>query len=155
MSPVGDKKNCHPERAMIVRKTIMRSRRTCFLSGTIPALHHKILRPRMMHHQRGGLQPLRNRHTAAMRPLPRWIVIQVLPQPSLDFGYTHSLALGVVGNLIPVDFTQAEITRFRMSEVKATHARSRPHGKRLRNLHSGIRLNIEPMPERALLGVIR
>src|SRR6516162_7093150 len=83
------------------------------------------------------------------------VIVQVLPQPSFDFGLAHYFALGVVGNLVTVDLAQTEITRFRMSEIKATHARSGPHRKRLRDLNSCIRPDIEQMPECALLCVIR
>ena len=85
----------------------------------------------------------------------RRVVVQVLSEPSLDFGYAHSLAFAVVGDLIAVDLAEAEIARFRMGEVKSTHARSGPHRKRLRDQHSCIRLHIEQTPERALLRVIR
>lgn len=57
------------------------------------------------------------------------IVVQVRPEPSLDFGYAHSLALLVVHHLIAADFSQTEIPRFRVSEVQPAHTGARPHGK--------------------------
>ena len=59
---------------------------------------------------------------AEIRTLSRRIVVQVLPEPPLDFSYAHPLAFAVVGDLIAVNLTEAEIARFRMGEVKATHA---------------------------------
>src|SRR5579872_135752 len=84
----------------------------------------------------------------------RRIVIQALSKPAFDFVDVHSFALAVIGDLIAVDFAKAEITRFRMGEVKAAYARSRPHRKRLRNLNSSIRFHVEQMPEWAFLSVI-
>jgi len=56
------------------------------------------------------------------RWLFRWVVIQVLPEPSLDFSYTHSLAFAVVGDLVAVNLSEAEISRFGMGEVEPAHA---------------------------------
>src|SRR5215469_10722962 len=67
----------------------------------------------------------------------------------------HPFAFGVVGNLIAVNLAQTEVSRLRMGEVKATHARSGPHRKRLRDLNARVRANVQQMPERPLLGVIR
>lgn len=47
---------------------------------------------------------------AGTQVLLRRIVVQVLPEPSLDLGYAHSLAFAVVGDLIAVDFAEAEIS---------------------------------------------
>src|SRR5215469_7050762 len=87
--------------------------------------------------------------------LLRRIVVQVWPQPSLDFVNAHPFAIGVVGNLIAIDLPQAEVTRFRMGKVKTTHARCGPHRKGLRDLNSCVGANIQQVPERTLLGVIR
>jgi hypothetical protein len=57
------------------------------------------------------------------------VVIQVLPEPSLDLYHAHALAFAIVGDLIAVDLAQAEISRFWMGEVEPTHARSGPHRK--------------------------
>lgn len=63
----------------------------------------------------------RPEQTAKQTLLSR-IVVQVLPQPPLDFASVHSFAAAVVSNLITLDLTQTEIARFRMREVKAAHA---------------------------------
>src|SRR5271156_3858994 len=42
-----------------------------------------------------------------------------------------------------------------MGEVKATHARSGPHRKRLGDQHPYIHLHVEQTPKRTLFGVIR
>jgi hypothetical protein len=39
----------------------------------------------------------------------RRIVVQVLPEPSLDFSHAHPFAFAVVGDLIAVDLAEAEI----------------------------------------------
>jgi diadenylate cyclase len=83
------------------------------------------------------------------------IVVQGLPEPSLDFGHAHCLALGIVSDLIAIDFAETEVSRVRVCEIKPTHARSRPHRKRFRDPHSGIGLHIQQTPERTLLRVIR
>ena len=64
-----------------------------------------------------------------VRLLPRRIIVQVLPEPSLDFCYRHPLAFVIVSDLIAVNFSKTEIPRFRMGEVEPTHARAGPHGK--------------------------
>ena len=45
------------------------------------------------------------------------IIVQILSQPPLDFGHTHSLALVIVIHLIAVDFAETEITGLRMGKV--------------------------------------
>jgi hypothetical protein len=47
----------------------------------------------------------------------RGVVVQVLPEPSLNFSYAQSLAFAVVGHLVAVNLAEAEIARFRMGEV--------------------------------------
>src|SRR3984893_9995143 len=87
--------------------------------------------------------------------LIRRVVVQVLPEPSLDLCHAHPLAFAIVADLVAIDFTEAEIPRFGMGEVEPAHARAGPHGKRLSNQHSGVRLHIEQAPQLALLGVVR
>src|ERR1700690_2370223 len=41
-----------------------------------------------------------------------------------------------------------------MREVESAYARTGPHGKRLCDQHSGVRLNLEQTPKRTLLRVI-
>src|SRR4030088_510908 len=60
----------------------------------------------------------------------RRVVVQILPEPSLDFCHAHPLAFVIVGDLIAVDLAEAEISRFWVGKVKPTHARSGPHRKR-------------------------
>src|ERR1700733_15118041 len=84
------------------------------------------------------------------RMLFRRVVVEGRPQPSLDFFNAHALALVVVHHLVAPDLPQAEIARLRMRKVEPAHARSRPHRKRLRNQHSGIRLHVEQIPQRSL-----
>jgi len=52
----------------------------------------------------------------------RRVVVQILPEPSLDFSDPHSLAFAIVGDLIAVYLAEAEVSRFWMGKVKATHA---------------------------------
>src|ERR1700730_5034608 len=85
----------------------------------------------------------------------RRLVVQILPEPSLDFCHAHPLAFVIVGDLIAVDLAEAEISRFRVGKVEPTHARSGPHRKRLSNQHSSVRLHIEQTPKRPLLRWIR
>src|SRR5580698_7811784 len=94
------------------------------------------------------------RRWARAAPLRR-VVVQVLTEPSLDFGDCHPLALVIVVDLIAVDLSEAEVARFRMGEVETAYAGPGPHCEGLGNQHSGIRLHIEKTPERALFGVVR
>src|SRR5712691_4050506 len=95
------------------------------------------------------------RERPQVRTLCRRVVVQVLPEPSLDFCHAHPLAFAIVGNLVAVDLTETEIARFRMGEVEPTHARAGPHRKGLRDQHSGVGLHIEQSPKGALFRVIR
>ena len=67
---------------------------------------------------RSGIERLR----ATCRLLLRRVVVEALAEPSLNLGNGHPLALGIVGYLIAVDFAQIEISGFRVSEIKSTHA---------------------------------
>ncbi len=87
--------------------------------------------------------------------LRRGIVVKVLPEPSLDLCDRHAFALVIVGDLIAVDFTKAEISRFRMSKIKPTHARPRPHRKRFGEYHSSVGPHVEQAPKRAFLSMVR
>ena len=40
----------------------------------------------------------------------RWVVVQVLPEPSLNLCHAHPFAFAVVGDLITVDLAKAEIS---------------------------------------------
>src|SRR5208282_1057515 len=82
------------------------------------------------------------------------VVVQVLSEPALDLGHSHSLAFAIVSDLVAVNFAQTEISRLRVCEVKSTYAGAGPHGKGFGNQHSGIRLHVEQTPQGALLGVI-
>src|SRR6266403_2254793 len=95
------------------------------------------------------------RERPQVRTLCRRVVVQALPEPSLDFCHAHPLAFAIVGNLVAVDLTETEIARFRMGEVEPTHARAGPHRKGLRDQHSGVGLHIEQSPKGALFRVIR
>ena len=83
------------------------------------ASHHKILSPGMMHPYRGrALLRLQKEawSDACQRSLPneaglfRWVVVQVLPEPSLNLSAAHPFAFAVVGDLITVDLAEAEIS---------------------------------------------
>src|SRR5204863_10203129 len=52
------------------------------------------------------------------------------------------------------EFADGEISRFRVSEVKAANARPGPHGETLGELDAGLPLRVEDLPERAFLGVV-
>src|SRR5215472_12542159 len=97
----------------------------------------------------------RPRLASRNRLLLRRVVVQVLSEPSFDFMNAHCFAFGIIGNLIPVELAQTEITRFWMGEIKATHARARPHRKGLRELNPCVGVNTQQLPERALLRMIR
>src|ERR1700674_5418674 len=95
------------------------------------ASHHKILSPGMVDHdRRGTLLGLQEEawSDACQRSLPneaglfRWVVVQVLPEPSLNLSDAHPFAFAVVGDLITVNLAEAEISRFRVGEVESTHA---------------------------------
>ena len=60
--------------------------------------------------------------TLIIRTLLRRVVVQILPQPALDFANAHIFALAVIGNLVPLNLAEAEVARFRMSEIKAAYA---------------------------------
>src|ERR1700687_5209360 len=76
----------------------------------------------------------------------RRIVVQVLPEPTLDLCHAHPLAFAIVGDLVAIDLPETEIARFRVGKVKPTYARAGPHRKRLSNQHSGVHLHIEQAP---------
>ena len=57
------------------------------------------------------------------------VVVQILPEPSLNFCHAHRLAFTVIGDLVAVDLAQAEISRFRVGKVESAHAGAGPHGK--------------------------
>src|SRR6266851_7249131 len=84
-----------------------------------------------------------------------WVVIQILPKPSLDLCHAHPLAFVIVADLIAVDFAETEISRFRVGKIEPTHARAGPHRKRLSDQHPGVRLHIEQTPKGAFFRVIR
>ena len=71
---------------------------------------------------RGRIAKVQMAAGAGIQLLFRRVVVHVLPEPSLDFGYAHSLAFAVVGDLIAVDFAEAEISRFWMGEIEPTYA---------------------------------
>ena len=80
--------------------------------------HHKILSPGMMHHNRRRallrLQKPGQTHANVLfrmkQGLFRWVVVQVLPEPSLDLCHANPFAFAVVGDLITIDLAEAEIS---------------------------------------------
>ena len=82
------------------------------------------------------------------------VVVQVRPEPALDLGDAHALALGVVGDLVAVDLAEAEVARLGVGEVEPAHARAGPHGERLGDHACRCSPPRRAAPERALLGVI-
>src|SRR6266702_3737054 len=104
-----------------------------------------------------GESPLypRENYKSVMRELFRGLIIQVRPKPSLNLCHAHPLARVIVGDLIAINFAQAEIARFGMREINTTHARTGPHRKRFGNLHPGVRLYVEQAPDRALFCMVR
>ena len=50
------------------------------------------------------------------------IVVQIGTEPPLYLSNTHAFALVVVGDLVAVDFTEAEISGFRMRKIESAHA---------------------------------
>jgi hypothetical protein len=68
-------------------------------------------------------------HRRPQFQLFRGVVIQILPEPSLNFCHAHPLAFVIVGDLIAIDLSQAEIPRFRVGEVEPAHTRAGPHRK--------------------------
>jgi hypothetical protein len=73
----------------------------------------------------GGVEATRG-DTAGVKPeipmLFRRVVVQILPEPSLDFSDPYPFAFAIVGDLIAVYLAEAEVSRFWMGKVKATHA---------------------------------
>src|SRR5215469_2192443 len=78
-----------------------------------------------------------------LRLSPGWFVVQVRGEPALDFGNSHTLALMIVEHLIFLYLPNREVTRLRMGEIEPAHARTRPHCKRLRDPHAGVRLDVQ------------
>lgn len=67
-------------------------------------------------------EPTVDRESADHGQRRRRLVVQIRPQPSFNFSERHVLAVGVIGNLILLDFPQAEVARFRMREVEPADA---------------------------------
>ena len=82
------------------------------------------------------------------------VVVQVWAEPALDLGHGHAFALVIVGDLVAVDLAEREVARFGVGEVEAAYAGAGPHGEGLGDQHSGVRLDVEQTPDRALLGVV-
>src|SRR5262249_48241608 len=61
----------------------------------------------------------------------------------------------IIGDLVAVDLAKAEVSRFRMCEVEAADAGTRPHGKRFRESHASVCLDIKQSPDSSLHSVIR
>ena len=59
---------------------------------------------------------------ASVQMLFRRVVVQILPEPSLDLCHAHPLAFGVVFHLITADLAQAEVAGFGVGEVEAAYA---------------------------------
>src|SRR3954466_7193393 len=83
-----------------------------------------------------------------------WFVIQVRPQPPLDFGQRHSLGGLILKNLIAAEFADREIFRSRMSEIGSADGTPRPHRITFRELDAGALFHPEQVPESSLLRVI-
>src|SRR5689334_24652954 len=66
------------------------------------------------------------------------LVVQVGPEPAFDLADRHAFARVVVLDLIAIDLAEAEVTRLRVSEVEAAHARAGPHRARLGEHHAGV-----------------
>src|SRR3954471_15210168 len=62
-----------------------------------------------------------------LREIPRRVVVQDRPEPALDLADIHSLAGGVILDLIALNLGDAEIMRLRVGDVDPRHRRARPH----------------------------
>src|SRR5260221_12887214 len=88
----------------------------------------------------------------------RWragVVIEVWPEPALDFLHGHSLAQMIVEHLVAIDLAEPKVARSRMRKIQPADTRARPHRKAFRNLDAGLALDIEQFPQDAFLGMIR
>ena len=72
------------------------------------------LRHQMRHAARAGRAARRRRRAG--------IVVEIRPEPALDFLHGHSLAQMVVEHLVAIDLAEAEIARLRMREIKSADA---------------------------------
>src|SRR3954452_21919122 len=82
-------------------------------------------------------------------------VAQVRREPSLRLGDRPALAAGVVLDLVAGDPAQVEVPRLRVGEVQPADRGPRPHGHALGELDAGVGLDVEQLPDRLLLGVLR
>src|SRR5438132_6838980 len=85
---------------------------------------------------------------------PRRIVIQIWPQPALDLLQGHPFAEMVIEHLIAAKFADGEVFRFRMREVESADAAARPHRAAFGQLHAGLPLHVQQLPENLFLRVI-
>jgi hypothetical protein len=56
--------------------------------------------------------------------------------------------------MVPINLLQALVPRLRMRKIQPSHARPRPHRKRLRT-HPDVLLHLQQVPQRPFLRVIR
>ena len=61
---------------------------------------------------------------------------QPRPEPLLDFLHAHSLPLGIVFNLIFLQFGKREVVAFRMLEIQPADRRPRMHCAAFREINS-------------------
>src|SRR5262249_46074394 len=65
-----------------------------------------------------------------------------------------AFALGVILDLVTLDFADAEIMALRMAEIEATYERARPHRKALGELDANAALAVEQAEQLLLLAVV-
>src|SRR5689334_25328663 len=82
------------------------------------------------------------------------IVVQERSEPAFGGRDVPILALGIVLDLVALDFADAEIAALGMGVVKAADRGTRPHRKTLGQLHADLRLRIEQLEQRRLLAVL-
>ena len=66
-----------------------------------------------------------------------------------------ALALGVVGDLVAAETSDDEVLRLRVGEVQAADRGAGPHRHALGELDADASLDVEQLPQRLLLGVVR
>src|SRR3954451_20621689 len=82
------------------------------------------------------------------------VVAEAGREPPLGLGEGPAPALGVVGDLVGAEPSDHEVLRLRVAEIDPGDRGSRPHRHRVGELHARLRLDVEKVPQGALLGVV-
>src|ERR1700710_2259530 len=82
------------------------------------------------------------------------VVAEVRREPLLRLTHRPALALGVRRHLVGPETADDEVLRLRVGEVPAADRGAGPHRHRVRELDAGALLDVEELPQGALLGVL-